>query len=161
MACFTGTCKVMKHPIPTEFNPSWPWTSILWSLNDLTLRVWNPWSSNCTPLCLNQEVDSQREISKSIKQRHTIDCTKIYLNMQLINPLHILCFGDSITAGWYWTGPEWHPYAYSLVESLTKSYPSLSVDADVQGLGGDRVISPPGVYFPRMTQLCKHLYVNI
>jgi hypothetical protein len=53
------------------------------------------------------------------------------------------------------SGPEWHPYANSLVESLKNSFPSLKITADVQGLPGDRVVSPPGGYLPRIDILCE------
>lgn len=75
--------------------------------------------------------------------------------MLAIDSLNILCFGDSLTAGWYMSGPEWHPYANSLVESLKNSFPSLKITADVQGLPGDRVVSPPGGYLPRIDILCE------
>lgn len=73
----------------------------------------------------------------------------------LLNPLHILTFGNSITAGWTEMGTVYHPYSGKLVELLQKSLPSYNVTIDVQGLPGDRIVSPPGYFLPRMDTLCK------
>lgn len=66
------------------------------------------------------------------------------------NALHILCFGNSITAGWTELGVQWHPYAMSLLDGLGRLVPSTDFTADIQGAPGDRVVSPPGGYLPRM-----------
>jgi hypothetical protein len=60
--------------------------------------------------------------------------------MLIEQSLHILCFGNSLTAGW----PTSHPYAISLLETLQKGLPSTVITTDVQGLPGDQVVSPPG-----------------
>jgi hypothetical protein len=54
--------------------------------------------------------------------------------MIAMNPLHILTFGNSITAGWTDFGTVYHPYAGKLVELLEKSLPSYKITIDV----GDR-----------------------
>ena len=72
--------------------------------------------------------------------------------------LNILCFGDSITAGWSHGGTVYHPYADVMLASLGKALPSLNVTADVQGLPGDQVTSPPGGLLPRMDILCKLVF---
>jgi len=77
--------------------------------------------------------------------------------MLIMNALHILCFGNSITAGW--TRPPYpHPYTFKLVEILEKALPSTNVTVDIQGLPGDQVVTPPGGYVTRMDILCKVLY---
>jgi hypothetical protein len=74
----------------------------------------------------------------------------------LMNALHILTFGNSITAGWT-RGIYPHPYAIKLLEHLEKALPSTNVIIDIQGLPGDQVVSPPGGFVPRMDILCKLL----
>ncbi|KUJ11157.1 SGNH hydrolase [Mollisia scopiformis] len=81
--------------------------------------------------------------------------------MFLNNSLHILCFGDSLTAGWSLsTHPVLHPYAGSLEATLGKSLPSINVSTDVQGVGGDQTECPPNVcpgFLPRMEKLYQEL----
>lgn len=74
--------------------------------------------------------------------------------MHFMSSLHILCFGDSLTAGWLDPWTELHPYAISLLDSLEKSFPSVNISTDVQGLAGDQVVSPPGGFLPRIDILC-------
>jgi len=66
---------------------------------------------------------------------------------------YILCFGNSLTAGWTDLGHPAHPYALSLLDGLGNSFPSTDFTADVQGVPGDRVVSPPGYYLPRIDAL--------
>ncbi|TQS34495.1 hypothetical protein Golomagni_05119 [Golovinomyces magnicellulatus] len=70
--------------------------------------------------------------------------------MLLANTLNILCFGDSLTAGFSHVGAPDHPYGLSLETSLRAKFPELNVTVDVQGRGGDLVISPPGQFLPRI-----------
>ena len=60
--------------------------------------------------------------------------------MLIENSIHILCFGNSLTAGF----PMGHPYAISLLETLEQALPSTVITTDVQGAPGDQVVSPPG-----------------
>jgi len=70
--------------------------------------------------------------------------------MIIENVLRVLCFGDSLTAGYAVN----HPYAFALRASLEKAFPQYDrIVTDVQGLPGDMVISPPGNYLPRMEKL--------
>jgi lysophospholipase L1-like esterase len=75
--------------------------------------------------------------------------------MLIKKPLNILCFGDSITAGWSHGGTVYHPYADAMLDALEKALPSLKFTADIQSLPGDQVTSPPGGFLPRMDILCK------
>jgi len=70
--------------------------------------------------------------------------------------LHILCFGDSLTAGFSQYGTIYHPYAWSLQSSLESLLPSTTVINDIQGLSGDMVVYPLGRFLPRM----EDLYTN-
>ncbi|EAW08776.1 SGNH/GDSL hydrolase family protein [Aspergillus clavatus NRRL 1] len=73
--------------------------------------------------------------------------------------LSILCFGNSLTAGYYHYGLEYHPYAGKLKEKLQAAFPSTKFTVDVEGLPGDRVISPGGAFLPRMqTKFSKYNY---
>lgn len=51
--------------------------------------------------------------------------------------LRILCFGDSLTSG-FSSAPN-HPYAHALTTTLTHAFPSLTIDAHVDGQPGDFV----------------------
>lgn len=51
--------------------------------------------------------------------------------------LHILCFGDSLTAGFSFWEPKDHPYAISLESTLKAAFPTINVTTDMQGQGGD------------------------
>ena len=77
--------------------------------------------------------------------------------MLIMNPIHILCFGDSITAGYSSWDREYHPYAWKLLELLNESFPSTQITTDIQGALGDQVVTPPGGYLTRIDILCKFL----
>ncbi|KAI8629416.1 GDSL-like Lipase/Acylhydrolase [Xylariaceae sp. FL1651] len=53
------------------------------------------------------------------------------------SPLRILCFGDSLTAGF----PVDNPYSGQLTEKIEKEYPGRKVECDVEGQPGDLVTS--------------------
>lgn len=69
--------------------------------------------------------------------------------------LSILCFGNSLTAGYYNYGLAYHPYAWKLEERLKAAFPTHTIRIDVDGLPGDMVNSPPGRFLPRLEQKCK------
>jgi len=71
--------------------------------------------------------------------------------------LRILCFGDSLTAGYSRSSSSFHPYGDALKLSLQTAFPSANITMDIQGLSGDQVCSPPGGFLPRMDILCKLL----
>ncbi|KAL8713621.1 MAG: hypothetical protein Q9225_006747 [Loekoesia sp. 1 TL-2023] len=68
--------------------------------------------------------------------------------MTALNDLRILCFGASITAGFYSFGLNHHPYANRLTQRLQGSLPSLKIAIDIGALSGDRVIG--GEYLQRL-----------
>jgi len=74
--------------------------------------------------------------------------------MLLPNALHVLCFGDSLTAGFSRGGALYHPYTIALESTLRKSFPSLNATTDNHGVSGDQATSPPGSMLPRMEKLC-------
>ncbi|GIK06327.1 hypothetical protein Aspvir_001974 [Aspergillus viridinutans] len=63
--------------------------------------------------------------------------------------LSILCFGDSLTAGYYHFGCDYHPYALTLKDKLQAAFPTTTFTVDEDGLPGDLVISPAG-FLPRI-----------
>lgn len=80
-------------------------------------------------------------------------------------PLTILCFGNSLTAGFrsYGIEPD-HPYALTLKEQLLSAELDASVlggdglvDIDVEGQPGDLVNCPPGRFLERMKRRCMFI----
>ena len=98
------------------------------------------------------------------------------MKTELPKTLRILCFGDSLTAGytqvnWHFPyhvkcsamsnrgkwGLEWHPYADHLGTSLRSllltSDIDIDIDIDVRGLSGDEVVD--GQYLSRIKACCQ------
>ncbi|KAG8530985.1 uncharacterized protein KY384_004342 [Bacidia gigantensis] len=63
-------------------------------------------------------------------------------------PLHILCFGASITGGHYQFGLAFHPYSRRLRQRLQQSFPSSEPSIHVNALPGDYVLN--GKYMARL-----------
>ncbi|CAK7232394.1 hypothetical protein SCUCBS95973_008245 [Sporothrix curviconia] len=51
-------------------------------------------------------------------------------------PLRILCFGDSLTAGYTASGLSYHPYHKALGTKLREAFPGLQVEISQDGLDG-------------------------
>ncbi|KAJ4130993.1 hypothetical protein NW768_006533 [Fusarium equiseti] len=51
--------------------------------------------------------------------------------------LNILCFGDSLTSGYYCYGMGSHPYATKLEDRLSGTFPEVDFDIAVNGVPGD------------------------
>ncbi|KAJ4003451.1 hypothetical protein NW766_012384 [Fusarium irregulare] len=51
--------------------------------------------------------------------------------------LSILCFGDSLTSGYYCYGMGSHPYAIKLEDRLSGTFPEVDFDIAVDGVPGD------------------------
>ena len=51
--------------------------------------------------------------------------------------LSILCFGDSLTSGYYCYGMGSHPYATKLEDRLSGTFPEVDFDIAVNGVPGD------------------------
>ncbi|CAN8098580.1 unnamed protein product [Discula destructiva] len=62
--------------------------------------------------------------------------------------LRILCFGDSLTSG-YSSQPD-HPYEHAVTKTLTRAFPSLTIDAHVSGIPGDTVSLPGSRFLSRI-----------
>jgi lysophospholipase L1-like esterase len=69
--------------------------------------------------------------------------------------LKILCFGDSLTAGYTMWGTEHYPYADILHVHLKRLLPSTNIVIDVAGLSGDQVVPPRGNFINRMESRIK------
>lgn len=72
----------------------------------------------------------------------------------MADKLSILCFGNSLTAGYYCYGLEYHPYAGKLKETINAEFPAFEITTDVDGLPGDLVIFPPGSFLSRIQGKC-------
>ncbi|KAL9598079.1 MAG: hypothetical protein Q9219_004710 [cf. Caloplaca sp. 3 TL-2023] len=66
--------------------------------------------------------------------------------------LRILCFGDSLTAGYSGFGYFHYPYAKQVREKLKEHLPDTDAIVDVSGLSGDTVTN--GQYLKRMKGMC-------
>ena len=73
------------------------------------------------------------------------------VNDSLPKSLRILCFGDSLTAGYTRYGLEFHPYADHLRVALQHSLSISDIEVDVAGFSGDQV---QGSYLPRIERKC-------
>ncbi|KAF4962671.1 hypothetical protein FSARC_9232 [Fusarium sarcochroum] len=51
--------------------------------------------------------------------------------------LRILCFGDSLTSGYFCHGMDSHPYALKLEDRLTGTFPEVDFEIVVDGVPGD------------------------
>ncbi|KAL8958807.1 MAG: hypothetical protein Q9193_004205 [Seirophora villosa] len=60
---------------------------------------------------------------------------------QGLKSLRILCFGDSLTAGYSGYGYFHYPYATHIRKKLKEELPDTDAVVDVSGLSGDRVIA--------------------
>ena len=67
--------------------------------------------------------------------------------------LRILCFGDSLTAGYTSRGWEFYPYADHLRVGLQHMLSASDIHVDVAGLSGDQV---RGSYLPRIKRACAN-----
>ena len=72
-------------------------------------------------------------------------------NRTLPTSLRILCFGDSLTAGYTMSGWEHYPYADHLRVGLEHMLSSSDIIVDVAGLSGDQV---QGQYLSRIKAKC-------
>ena len=75
------------------------------------------------------------------------------INVTLPESLRILCFGDSLTAGYTSRGWEFHPYADHLRTGLQHMLSTSKIQVDVAGLSGDQV---QGSYLPRIKRECAN-----
>lgn len=72
--------------------------------------------------------------------------------------LRILCFGASITAGYYRMGMGCHPYAYQLKRQLQQHLPQTKIDIHIDALAGDQVVQ--GKYLSRLHESCGDKSTN-
>lgn len=74
-------------------------------------------------------------------------------------PLRILCFGDSLTAGTTSWGSHYHPYGPRMGEVLSERLGPSGFDVmpTVDGRPGDMTVTPPGLMVERMQADCELL----
>ena len=75
------------------------------------------------------------------------------MNDTLPKSLRILCFGDSLTAGYTSRGWEFYPYADHLRTGLQHMLSTSDIDVDVAGMSGDQV---QGNYLRRIERACAN-----
>lgn len=75
------------------------------------------------------------------------------MNDTLPKSLRILCFGDSLTAGYTSYGWEFYPYADHLRVGLQHTLSTADIEVDVAGLSGDQV---QGRYLRRIKAQCAN-----
>ena len=75
------------------------------------------------------------------------------VNDTLPKSLRILCFGDSLTAGYTSWGMEFFPYADHLRAGLQHMLSTSDIQVDVDGFSGDQV---QGSYLPRIKRKCAN-----
>ena len=75
-------------------------------------------------------------------------------NVSLPTKLHVLCFGDSLTAGYTKYGREHHPYADTLRPNLKYLLSTKKVDVEVDGLSGDLVQGRTAQFLRRIEAKC-------
>ena len=72
-------------------------------------------------------------------------------NFSSQSAIKILCFGDSLTAGYSRYGLSHFPYAEHLKDKLQTAFPSMKVQIDVEGMSGAQV---QGQYLGRLSRAC-------
>jgi len=65
--------------------------------------------------------------------------------------LRVLCFGDSLTAGFAEMGAVYHPYRLKLEQMLEMAFPDIDIETDDDGEPGDTVKFG---FLSRMQQNC-------
>ncbi|KAJ5548555.1 hypothetical protein N7513_005789 [Penicillium frequentans] len=73
--------------------------------------------------------------------------------------LSILCFGNSLTAGFYSYGLEYNPYAIKLKEHLEHEFLGLEVLTTVAGQPGD-LVCRPGAFLSRIEMKCDNSHYD-
>jgi len=68
--------------------------------------------------------------------------------------LRVLCFGDSLTAGYWGRGSMYRPYAEVLEERLADAFPELALTVLENGMPGDIACASP--FVKRLQSECEH-----
>lgn len=119
---------------------------------------------NCTSHCLTPDFSAHffpelshkhlnnNQVAAAMTNMASTTDTKSSTN-QGIKSLRILCFGDSLTAGYSGYGYFHYPYASRIRKKLKEELPDTDTTVDVSGLSGDRVIA--GLYLRRIKGMCE------
>lgn len=68
--------------------------------------------------------------------------------------IRILCFGDSLTAGYSCMGAVHHPYEEKLAQMVEMAFPECDVQSVEDGVSGD-LVGKRGLFLARMKRQCK------
>lgn len=99
---------------------------------------------------------SSHSFSEALDQYTETEYTRTEIGVMNDTPpksLRILCFGDSLTAGYTSYGWEFYPYADHLRAGLQQALSTSDIEIDVAGLSGDQV---RGSYLPRIKAQCAN-----
>lgn len=111
---------------------------------------------NCTSYCLNPDLSSTFFPELLHTHLNNSQVKAAMENTTSLNDgpktLRILCFGDSLTAGYSEYGYSHYPYAKRLQVPLETFLPLTKISITVAGLSGDRVIA--GQYLQRIQHQC-------
>ncbi|KAF7546634.1 hypothetical protein G7Z17_g8299 [Cylindrodendrum hubeiense] len=75
-----------------------------------------------------------------------------------LKPLRILCFGDSLTSGYFCFGMDSHPYSLKLEDKLTGALPEFDVQIVTNGVPGD--VATFKRFTDRMREECDKRYFD-
>ncbi len=103
------------------------------------------------PCCSSIYAFAQYIDQEHIIQFRTTMAAADSINKTLPKSLRILCFGDSLTAGYTMYGLEHHPYADHLRVGLEHMLTSSDIQTEVAGFSGDQV---QGSYLNRIKRKC-------
>lgn len=123
-------------------------------LRIITLPIAGACSSFPNHICCSSS-SSSFEIShpKYVATIEIIMAESSTMNDTLPKSLRILCFGDSLTAGYTSYGWEFYPYADHLRAGLQQMLSTSDIDIHVDGFSGDQV---RGSYLPRIKRKCAN-----
>lgn len=74
--------------------------------------------------------------------------------------IKILCFGDSLTAGYSDYGMTMTPYGLWMIDKLEAHWPENTVNVVIEGMSGD-LVGPPGSFLRRLTKKCRKFHISV
>lgn len=135
------------------------WTLVLFCCFRLILRLIHfPFVGACSSFPNYISCSSSRSPSEFLDRDYVPDVESTMTESNVMNDtlpesLRILCFGDSLTAGYTSYGWELYPYADHLRVALQHMLSTSDIEVDAAGLSGDQV---RGSYLPRIEAKCAN-----
>ena len=124
-------------------------------LESFTPRGAKACSISPNDICCSSEFTYQQDSNESYIRgdEKTMTDTNA-MNESLPTSLRVLCFGDSLTAGYTKYGYEHHPYADNLRADLRYLLSTKDVNVEVEGLSGDLVQGRTAQFLRRIKAKC-------